>query len=82
MTAGARGEGRGEGIQCVRCDTGTMDRVQNGAEGDAVRGPSANGIQCLFLIGPGHPSRFSDLFSSVIKVKQDFSKNVPHSFTT
>ena len=47
MTAGAMGEGRGEGIQCVRCDTGTIDRVQNGAEGAAARGPSANGIQFL-----------------------------------
>ena len=36
MTAGAMGEGRGEGIQCVRRDTGTIDRIQNGAEGAAV----------------------------------------------
>ena len=50
MTAGARGEGRGEGIQCVRCDTGTIDRVQNGVEGAEVRGPLANGIQCLLLL--------------------------------
>ena len=47
MTAGTMGEGRGEGIQCVRCNTGTIDRVQNGAEGAAVRGPSTNGIQRL-----------------------------------
>ena len=49
MTAGAMGEGRGEGIQCVRCDTGTIDRVQNGVEGAEVRGPLAPGISMSAL---------------------------------
>ena len=45
MTAGTRGK---RSLSVCQGDTGTIDRGQNGAEGAEVRGPLANGIQCLF----------------------------------
>ena len=58
VLAGARGEGQEESLKvteargktCDRDDNGTIDRVQNVAEGAVVRGPSATGIQCLVFL--------------------------------
>ena len=46
VVADTMGEGRGVrgAFQSVRGDKGAIDRVQNGAEGAVVRGPSATGI--------------------------------------
>ena len=39
------------GKTCDRDDNGTIDRVQNVAEGAVVRGPSATGIHGLLEVG-------------------------------